>query len=219
MLDNHYPVGVAMTPAFVPAVIAMFAELGACAVAAMMVAVAAVPDHDGFGAGDRRRCDSNRAKCCNNVSKLLHAVLLGCARIKPHTSGNVPGEFEENSEQPFSNGEASSTSNRFPAGSPPWAQPGVSYMHLCSAGVGLPLAVNLPFRMVYWPCWLRLYTARKAPSDSNTNPYSRVCLSLGKKTRKFSMPFLETSAVITSLSSEVSPKSRRCMTRSPGAIS
>src|SRR5450631_2913846 len=89
MLDNHYPVGVAMTPAFVPAVIAMFAELGARAVAAMMVAVAAVPDHDGFGAGDRRCCDSNRAKCCNNVSKFLHTVLLGCARIKPHTSGNV----------------------------------------------------------------------------------------------------------------------------------
>src|ERR1700724_3357909 len=103
MLDHHDPVGVAMTPAFMPAVIAMFAELGVCAVTAMMVAVAAVPDHDGFSAGDRRRCDSNRAKCCNNVSKLLHAVLLGCARIKPQTSGNVPREFEENSEQLFSN--------------------------------------------------------------------------------------------------------------------
>ena len=40
MPNHHDPVGVAMTPAFVPAVIAMSAELGACAVAAMMVAVA-----------------------------------------------------------------------------------------------------------------------------------------------------------------------------------
>ena len=29
VLDDHHPVGMAMTPAFVPAVIAMFAEFGA----------------------------------------------------------------------------------------------------------------------------------------------------------------------------------------------
>jgi hypothetical protein len=69
MLDDHYSVGVAMTPAFVPAVIAMFAELGARAVAAMMVAVATVPDHNGFSAGDRRRCDSNRAGAAQLVLK------------------------------------------------------------------------------------------------------------------------------------------------------
>jgi len=113
MLDDHHSVGVAMTPAFVPAVIAMFAELGARPVAAMMVAVAPVPDHNGFGTGDRRRCDSNRAKSCNDVSKLLHAVLLGYARIKPHTTGNVPGEFEENSEQMFSNDDARNALSRF----------------------------------------------------------------------------------------------------------
>ena len=113
MPDHHDPVGVAMTPAFVPAVIAMFAELGARVVAAMMVAVAAVPDHNGFSAGDRRRCDSNRAKSCNDVSELLHTVLLGCARIKPHTSGNVPREFEENSEQMFSNDDARNAHSRF----------------------------------------------------------------------------------------------------------
>ena len=39
MLDDHHPVGVAMAPAFVPAVIAMLAELGACA-DTVMVAVA-----------------------------------------------------------------------------------------------------------------------------------------------------------------------------------
>jgi hypothetical protein len=103
VLDDHHSVGVAMTPAFVPAVIAMFAELGACAIALMMVAV---PDHDGFSAGDRRCCDSNRAKRCNNVSKLLHTVLLGCAMIKHRTGGNVPREFQENSEQTFSNDDA-----------------------------------------------------------------------------------------------------------------
>jgi hypothetical protein len=104
MLDDNDP-SVVMSPA----VIAMFAELGARAVAAMMVAVAAVPDHHGFSAGDRRRCDSNRAKCGNNVCELLHAVLLGCAGIKPHTFGNVPDEFEENSEQLFSNDKPTQT--------------------------------------------------------------------------------------------------------------
>jgi len=33
--------------------------------------------HDGFSTGDRRRHDGDRAKYCNNVSKLLHAVFLG----------------------------------------------------------------------------------------------------------------------------------------------
>ena len=64
MLDDHHSVGVAMAPAFVPAVIAMLtpavitmlAEFGA---RAEMVMVAAL-DHDGFGAGNRRRRDGQR---------------------------------------------------------------------------------------------------------------------------------------------------------------
>jgi hypothetical protein len=93
MLDDNDP-SVVMSPAM----IAMFAKLGARAVTMM---VAAVPDHHGFSAGDRRSRDSNRAKCRNDVSKLLHTVLLGYAMIKHRTRGNVPRESKENSEQAF----------------------------------------------------------------------------------------------------------------------
>jgi len=62
-----------MPPALVPAVIAMFAELGA---SAEMTMAAFLDDH-GFGTGDRRRRDGDGGKCGNNVTKLLHAVLLG----------------------------------------------------------------------------------------------------------------------------------------------
>jgi hypothetical protein len=67
MLDDDHPV------MMVPAVIAMFAKLGMCP----EVTMAAFPDHDGLGAGNRRSRDRNRAQCCNNVTKLLHDVLLG----------------------------------------------------------------------------------------------------------------------------------------------
>jgi hypothetical protein len=62
--DNHVTVGM-------PAVIAMHFSAGA------EMTMAAIPDHDGFSAGDRRRRDSDGGKCGNYVSKLLHAVLLG----------------------------------------------------------------------------------------------------------------------------------------------
>src|SRR3984957_7481522 len=57
------------------------------------------------------------------------------------------------------------------------------------------------------------------PSGSIISPYSRVCLRLGKNTRRFSMPSSEMSAATTSLSSDLSPKLRRCTTRSPPTIS
>ena len=46
---------------------------------ALMPAVmhAAVPHHDGFGAGDRWRRNGDRGECSNDVTKLLHIVLLG----------------------------------------------------------------------------------------------------------------------------------------------
>src|SRR6267143_5246312 len=60
MLDDHHSVRVAMAPpAFMPAVIAMFAELGTRAVAGMMTAAL---DHDGLGAGNRRCRNRDRAK-------------------------------------------------------------------------------------------------------------------------------------------------------------
>src|SRR6266568_3376061 len=74
MLDDHHPVRVAMAPpALMPAVIAMFAELGMRAVA---VVVAAALDHDGLGVGNRRCRNRDRAKRRDDQSKLLHAFLL-----------------------------------------------------------------------------------------------------------------------------------------------
>jgi hypothetical protein len=63
-----------MAPAFVPAEVPMLAELGT---GAETVMVAAALDYRGLSAGNRRRSDGDRAKGCDNVSKLLHAVLLG----------------------------------------------------------------------------------------------------------------------------------------------
>src|SRR5712691_9414980 len=75
MLDDHHPVSVAMAPpAFMPAVIAMFAELGMRAVAVMITAAL---DHDGLGVGNRRCRNRDRAKRRDDQSKLLHAFLLG----------------------------------------------------------------------------------------------------------------------------------------------
>src|SRR4051812_20359148 len=55
LLDDHHPVA-AMTPAMVPAAIAMLAVLGAGAVTVM---IAITLDHHGLCAGDRRRGDSD----------------------------------------------------------------------------------------------------------------------------------------------------------------
>jgi hypothetical protein len=64
VLDDHDPVVMMM-----PAMIAVFAKLSACATIAMV-------DDDGFSAGDRRGrqtdCDNRR----DDISKLLHDVLL-----------------------------------------------------------------------------------------------------------------------------------------------
>src|SRR6195256_1775773 len=60
MLDDHHSVSVAMAPpAFMPAVIAMFAELGMRAVA---VVITAALDHDGLGVGNRGCRNRDRAK-------------------------------------------------------------------------------------------------------------------------------------------------------------
>src|SRR5450756_1733436 len=71
MPDDHHPVAVVTMHALVRAVIAVLAEFGAGA------AVIAMPDHHGLGAGDRRCCDGDRGKGGNDVTKLLHDVLLG----------------------------------------------------------------------------------------------------------------------------------------------
>jgi hypothetical protein len=72
MLDHH-DLSVMMAPAFVPAEVAMLANLGAGAVPVM---VGAAFDYDIFSTCDRRRCDGNGAERCKNVSELLHVVLL-----------------------------------------------------------------------------------------------------------------------------------------------
>src|SRR5712691_343211 len=63
-----------MLPAFMPAVIAMFAKLGTRAVAVMITAAL---DHDGLGVGNRRCRNRDGAKRRDDQSKLLHAFLLG----------------------------------------------------------------------------------------------------------------------------------------------
>ena len=98
LLDDH-DLPVVMAPAFVAAEVAMLAEFGT---GAETVMVAAALDYRGFSAGNRRRRDGDRAKGCNNVSKLLHVVLLGWRGIKPRMQRNVPAEPPENSERLFS---------------------------------------------------------------------------------------------------------------------
>jgi hypothetical protein len=66
MLDDHYAVMMGMP-------IVMSTKLGAGA----QMTMAALLDYNGFSASDRRRCDSDRSQCGKDVSKLLHAVLLG----------------------------------------------------------------------------------------------------------------------------------------------
>ena len=94
VLDDHHPV------VMMPAVVAMFAILGACA--AIMIAIA-VPDHDGFGTGDRRRRQTDGNDGRNDISKLLHGVLLllSDTRIEHQAGRNVPERSGENSERMF----------------------------------------------------------------------------------------------------------------------
>jgi hypothetical protein len=78
MMPSDYHLVTVMTPAFVPAVVAMLAGLGP-RTEVIMIAVAivvAVADHDVLGACDRRRGDRDGAECGNHISKLLHVVLL-----------------------------------------------------------------------------------------------------------------------------------------------
>jgi hypothetical protein len=88
MFDDHHLVVMA------PAMIAMHPVI--------TMHMIVMPDHDGLGTCNRRRGNSDRAKRGDNVSKLLHVVLLHCARIKHHSAGNVPGERQEIYERMFS---------------------------------------------------------------------------------------------------------------------
>ena len=65
MFDDHHPVVMVM----VPAVIAMHLRTRAHSVVIM-------PDYHFLGTCNRRCGNGNRAKRCNNKSKLLHHVLL-----------------------------------------------------------------------------------------------------------------------------------------------
>src|ERR1043166_7161143 len=72
---DHDAVAVAMMPpATVPAIVAMHAILRPRAFPVVMVAAAL--DHDGLRACNRRRCDGNRTKRRDDVTQLLHVVLL-----------------------------------------------------------------------------------------------------------------------------------------------
>jgi hypothetical protein len=69
VLDDHHAIGV-MAPAMIP-MFAMFTILGACA-----TIVIVMPDDDSFSARDRRGRDSNGNNRGDDISKLLHDVLL-----------------------------------------------------------------------------------------------------------------------------------------------
>lgn len=63
---------VVMAPATMPAIVAMLAEFGASAVRAVMT----VPDHHSLSTCQRRRRNCERTQSGNDITKLLHDVLL-----------------------------------------------------------------------------------------------------------------------------------------------
>src|ERR1700730_1161604 len=71
-LLDHDAVVIPVTPAFMPA--AVPTDLGACAVPIAMVA--ATLDDDGLGAGNGRRRNRDRTERRDDITKLLHGVLL-----------------------------------------------------------------------------------------------------------------------------------------------
>jgi hypothetical protein len=73
-LDDDDPVTV--TPAVMPAMIAVNAVFGASAVRAVMIPMMTVLDHDRLGIRHRRCDDRKRANGRNDISKLPHDVLL-----------------------------------------------------------------------------------------------------------------------------------------------
>src|SRR5487761_2079089 len=82
MSDHHHPVVMVPASIVAPAMIAVPAVIAMhFAAHAGMVSVA-MPDHDGLGTGNRRCRDGDQAKRRDNVSELLHLVLLHYGRIK-----------------------------------------------------------------------------------------------------------------------------------------
>src|SRR3981081_1324672 len=128
VLDDHHSV------VMMPAVVAMFAILGACA--AIIVAIA-VLDNDGFGTGDRRRRYSDGNDGRDDVSKLLHDVLLlRGTRLEHQARRNVPDRSGENSERMF----------RVSTDSAGWAKPPLR--HATSGGAVIVYCVETH----WWPC-------------------------------------------------------------------
>src|SRR6202011_2543917 len=71
-LLDHDAVVIPVTPALMPAAIAMLAEFRARAIPV----VAAALDHDGLGAGNGGRRNRDRTERRDDITKLLHGVLL-----------------------------------------------------------------------------------------------------------------------------------------------
>src|ERR1700674_724737 len=89
LLDDRHLVGVVMAPAAMRAEVPMLAELGTRTKKMMLVGTAL--DHDGLGARNRRRRNSDNAKGGKNVSKLLNFVLPHLLRITIANERQVPG--------------------------------------------------------------------------------------------------------------------------------
>src|SRR6266700_4128080 len=77
MFDDHDPVAM-MPPTLMPATVAMLAEVAMLAVfgTGAVAVMVAMLDHDGLGAGNRRRRNRHRTERGDDISKLLHVVLL-----------------------------------------------------------------------------------------------------------------------------------------------
>jgi hypothetical protein len=73
-LDDYDPVAMTMPSAMPATVTPVF---GTRAITMMVsIVIATALDHDGLGARNRRRRDRDRTECCDDISKLLHVVLL-----------------------------------------------------------------------------------------------------------------------------------------------
>src|ERR1700759_3601168 len=81
-LLDHDAVVIPVTPALMPAIVTVHADFRAGAVPVVMIAAAL--DHDGLGAGNAGRRNRDRTKRRDDITKLLHCVLLtDKCRIKP----------------------------------------------------------------------------------------------------------------------------------------
>ena len=96
---HHPPIAMLTAPAMITMIsmISMVPKLGTCATESITTV-----DHDVFSTRDRRGNEATGHNCRDDISELLHVVLLfSCVRINTGPAGTFPAESRENSEQLF----------------------------------------------------------------------------------------------------------------------